>query len=99
LDGAAEPVCSRGGEEIFYPSDSELWAATLELGAEPRVLTRRSLFDVSDYDVALPHANCDVSPDGEWFVFARRRPATHIVVLQNVAELARRAALSVGSVP
>jgi hypothetical protein len=62
----------------------------VELGAEPRVLSRTSLFDVSDYDTAAPHANYDVSPDGTWFVFARRVGADHIVVLQNVPELVRR---------
>jgi hypothetical protein len=31
-------------------------------------------------------------PDGRWFVFARPDGANHIVVLQNVPELARRTA-------
>jgi len=38
-----------------------------------------------------------VSPDGRWFVFARREEANYIVILRNVPELARRIALGVGS--
>ena len=96
LDGASEPVWSRDGREIFYrgatPNGAELIAAALHLGDEPRVVTRTALFSVLEYDTATPHANYDVSPDGRWFVFARRGGANHVVVLQNVPELARRAA-------
>jgi dipeptidyl aminopeptidase/acylaminoacyl peptidase len=96
VDGASEPVWSRDGREIFYrqatPKGTVLVAAALRLDAEPRVLTRSTLFDISGYDTAAPHANYDVSPDGRWFVFARPDGANHIVVLQNVPELARRVA-------
>jgi serine/threonine-protein kinase len=96
VDGASEPVWSRDGRELFYrratPTGTELVAAALQFGAEPRVLTRTRLFDISGYDTAAPHANYDVSPDGRWFVFARPDGANHIVVLQNVPELARRIA-------
>jgi serine/threonine-protein kinase len=96
VDGATEPVWSRDGRELFYrratPRGTELVAAALQLGAQPRVLTRTRLFDISGYDTAAPHANYDVSPDGRWFVFARPDGANHIVVLQNVPELARRIA-------
>jgi WD40 repeat protein len=96
VDGATEPVWSRDGRELFYrratPKGTELVAATLQLGAEPLVLARTRLFDISGYDTAAPHANYDVSPDGRWFVFARPDGANHIVVLQNVPELARRIA-------
>ncbi len=99
VDGASEPVWSRDGRELFYrratPRGTELIAAALQFGAEPRVLTRTRLFDISGYDTAAPHANYDVSPDGRWFVFARPDGANHIVVLQNVPELARRIARGV----
>jgi tRNA A-37 threonylcarbamoyl transferase component Bud32 len=101
IDGASEPVWSRDGREIFYrratATGSELVAATLQFGAEPRVVTRTRLFDVSGYDTATPHANYDVSPDGRWFVFARRGGSDHIVVLQNVPELVRRIARASGT--
>jgi serine/threonine-protein kinase len=103
LDGASEPVWSRDGREIFYrratATGAELVAASLHLEGEPRVVTRIRLFDVSGFDTAAPHANYDVSPDGRWFVFARRAGADHIVVLQNVPELARGIARSGGAEP
>ena len=103
LDGASEPVWSRDGRQIFYrratPAGAELVAATLELGAEPRVAARAGLFDVSQFDTAAPHANYDVSPDGSWFVFARRGGSDYIMVLQNVPELARRIARSADATP
>jgi serine/threonine-protein kinase len=101
LDGASEPVWSRDGREIFYrratTTGAELVAATLQLDAEPRVVARTRLFDVSGFDTAAPHANYDVSPDGRWFVFARRSGSDYIVVLQNVPELARRIARDAGA--
>jgi serine/threonine-protein kinase len=98
-DGAQEPVWSRDGKEIFYRSGSKLVAAKLQFDAEPSVVSRAILFDVSGFDASAPHANYDVSPDGSWFVFARRGGTNHIVVLQNVPELARRIARGAGSVP
>jgi serine/threonine-protein kinase len=96
VDGASEPVWSRDGRELYYrratSKGTELVAAALQLGAEPRVLSRTRLFDISEFDTAAPHANYDVSPDGRWFVFARPDGANHVVVLQNVPELARRIA-------
>jgi serine/threonine-protein kinase len=97
--GALEPVWSRDDREIFYRVGTRLVAAQLQLGAEPRVVSRTELFDVAGYDAAAPHANYDVSPDGSWFVFARRGSTNHIVVLQNVPELARRIARRAGNVP
>jgi len=99
VDGASEPVWSRDGREIFYRAGAKLVAATLQFGAEPSVVSRTELFDVSGYDAAAPHANYDVSPDGSSFVFARRGATNHIVVLQNVPELARRIARGAGSPP
>jgi serine/threonine-protein kinase len=99
IDGASEPVWSKDGKEIFYRTGSKLVAAKLQFDAEPSVVNRTSLFDVSAYDAAAPHANYDVSPDGSWFVFARRSGTNHIVVLQNVPELARWIARGSGNVP
>lgn len=65
-------------------------AAELDLGSEPGVVRRTGLFDVSTFDSATPHAHDDVSPDGRWFVFGRRSGSDHIVLRQNLPELARR---------
>jgi Tol biopolymer transport system component len=98
-DGAQEPVWSRDGREIFYRAGSRLYAAKLQFAPVPSVVSRTDLLDVSGYDAAAPHANYDVSPDGNWFVFARRGGTNHIVVMQNVHELARRLARGGGTVP
>lgn len=98
-DGASEPMWSRDGRELLYRAGSQLVSARLTFAPDPGILDRKVLFDVSEFDAAGPHANYDVSPDGSWFVFARRGGANHIVVLQNVAELARRMSRGAGVTP
>jgi serine/threonine protein kinase len=52
------------------------------------------------YDARLEgDGHYDVSPDGKRFVLARRGGTHHIVVMQNVHELARRLARGGGTVP
>ena len=95
IDGGSEPVWAPNGRELFYRKPTggaaHLMAAELSLATEARVLKRTMLFDASEYEPAQPHANYDVAPDGQSFVMLRRSPATHIVVIQNVQELVRRA--------
>jgi Tol biopolymer transport system component len=99
VDGATEPMWSKDGREIFFRAGSKLIAARLQFAPEPSVTSRAQLFDVSGFDAAGPHSNYDVSPDGSWFVFARRGGTNHIVVMQNVHELARRLTRGGGNVP
>ena len=93
LDGGSEPVWNPKGRELFYrrlmASGSELVVAELALSPEPRVTARHTLFDATGYDVAVPHANYDVSPDGQHVVMVRGSKARGLVYLQNVPELAR----------
>jgi serine/threonine-protein kinase len=95
IDGGSEPVWSPNGRELFYrrPSGGSafLTAAAMQLGEEARVLGRTTLFDVSEYEPAQPHPNYDVTPDGESFVMLRRSPSSHLMVIQHVQELVRRA--------
>ena len=95
VDGGSEPVWAPDGRELFYrrPSGGAafLTAATMQLGDEARVRGRTTLFDVSEYEPAQPHANYDVTPDGKSFVMLRRSPSSHLVVIQHVQELVRRA--------
>ena len=95
IDGGSEPVWARNGRELFYRRPAggqvQLMAAQVQLGQEARVLKRTILFDASDYEPAQPHANYDVAPDGQSFVMLRRSPSSHIVVIQHVQELVRRA--------
>jgi serine/threonine-protein kinase len=93
-EGGSEPMWSADGRELYFrgetPRGARLIAARLELGASPRVLSRTELFDVQSFDTATPHANYDVSPDGQRFVFVRRTWASGVTVIQNLPELARR---------
>lgn len=56
VDGGTEPVWSRNGREIFYRSGSRLKAARLVLRAEPSVVSRPDLFDLSAYDGEAPES-------------------------------------------
>ena len=92
--GATEPVWSPDGRELFYRSlksgKSELIAATIRTDPTFGVVSQRALFDVDEMVGAQPHANYDVSPDGQTFAMVRRSPGSHIVVIQNVPALLRR---------
>jgi hypothetical protein len=65
--------------------------ATVYLALDLKHGRRTMLFDASEYEPAQPHPNYDVAPDGQSFIMLRRSPASHIVVIQKVQELVRRA--------
>ena len=65
-------------------------SAAVSAAAEFEVTSRRALFDASEIVGANPHANYDISPDGQTFAMVRRSPASRIVILQNLPELVRR---------
>jgi serine/threonine-protein kinase len=92
LDGATGPRWSPTGRELFYrrltDDGAELVAATLTLSGDPRVESRRTLFDAGEYADATPHTNYDVTPDGQHFVMVRPPKNPGLVYLQNVPALA-----------
>jgi serine/threonine-protein kinase len=94
-NGGIEPVWSRNGRELFYrslgPRDRELMAAAIETQPTLRVLTRTPLFDMDDYEPAVPHANYDVMPDGR-FLMVRLGRLSEFVYLQHWTALLPRAA-------
>jgi Tol biopolymer transport system component len=88
--GGTEPVWSRDGRELFYRATGEnamLLSARVDLGGQPRVLSRTPLFSVAEYASATPHANYDVSPDGRQFAMVRTNPSARIMVIQNLPAL------------
>jgi serine/threonine-protein kinase len=88
VDGGSEPMWNADGRTLYYRrTDIEatnLMAATLDLGVEPRVVSREALFDWDDYEGAEPHANYDVMPGGDEFIMVRRTQAAHLILIQNV---------------
>jgi hypothetical protein len=93
-EGGTEPVWGPDGHEIYYRTIKEgevdLIGATVRTVPTFEVTGRRALFPITDMVGTAPHANYDISPDGRTFAFVRRSPATRIVVIQNLPELARR---------
>jgi Tol biopolymer transport system component len=94
LEGGTEPVWGPDGREIFYRSTKagnvELMDATVRTTPTFEVTGRHALFSVNETVGTAPHANYDISPDGRTFAFVRRSPATRIMVIQHLPELAQR---------
>jgi len=93
-DGGSEPMWSKAGDELYYRQPKsgvvDLVGAKVSNVGGFHVISRDVLFQATEYDATQPHANYDVSPDGREFVMARRNPATHFVVMQNVGAIIRR---------
>jgi serine/threonine-protein kinase len=90
--GGREPVWAPNGGELFYRTQSDkgsrLMSARMSF-APLRVVTRDTLFAVTDYEEADPHADYDVSPDGRRFVFIRQEMPNEIRVIRNWKALLR----------
>ncbi|MEO7137027.1 MAG: protein kinase [Gemmatimonadales bacterium] len=93
-NGGSEPVWSRDGRELFYrslgPREPQLVTAAVETHPAFRVLSRTPLFDVDEYETAVPHANYDVMPDGRSLVMVRMGRLSEFVYLQHWTELLSR---------
>jgi serine/threonine-protein kinase len=93
--GGNEPVWSKDGRELFYrgfTADGQpvLFAARIDAGRSFAVASRQELFSLADYVGTQPHANYDVSPDGQYFAMVRRSPSTRIMIIQNLPALVER---------
>ena len=87
--GGTEPVWSRDGKRLFYRSDSKFVAARVSGGATFTVSGRDSLF-TDDYVYAgNPHANYDVMPDGEHFIFLKPASTGNVIVAVNWDSIVR----------
>lgn len=83
IDGGSNPVWRGDGEELFYWSGRRFIAAQLEWNADgPQVTGRTTLFNLPY--VPGPHANFDVTRDGQRFVIVvGDDPEDRIVVALN----------------
>jgi len=95
VNGGNEPVWSRDGRELFYRGFTAeghpvLFTAAVGEGNAFTVTSRQTLFSLADYVGAQPHANYDVSPDGQNFVMVLRSPSTRIMVIQNLPAVVER---------
>ena len=88
------PAWSPSGRELFYRAigDGEAQLVSASVRTEPdfAVTARKALFPMGDILGSNPHANYDVSPDGNTFAMVRRSPGTRIMVIQNLPGLVRR---------
>jgi Tol biopolymer transport system component len=85
--GGSQPVWRE--DEIFYRSQDGLYAATVDVGEDVRVVDRRRLFDDTGYRGL--GATFDVSPDGRRFVMVEPadQRAELVVALNWLDELER----------
>jgi hypothetical protein len=79
LAGAAAPVWGRDGRTIYYPDIDGIMAATLSLGADPTVLSRRRALGMP-LPLTTVHAAFDVGPDGTLYIVKPLREERLILV-------------------
>jgi serine/threonine-protein kinase len=77
-----EPVWSRDGTKLYYRDDRHIVEARLTTTPTFAVTSRQTLFD--DTFLRAPfHANYDVSPDGEHFLFLKATDNADLIVVHN----------------
>ncbi len=103
VGGGGEPVWNRNGRELFYRAGpgagTELVAAALGFRPGVTVAGRTSLFSVAGMANGTPHANYDVSPDGQTFAMVGFNQASRIVIIQNLPALIAKLRGGAGSTP
>ena len=91
--GGTEPVWSRDGRRLFYRGEAQLMSAQVRTSPTFAVARRDTLFADTYVYASNPHANYDVMPDGEHFVFLASDNAAELMVVSNwTAELRARMA-------
>ncbi|MGI9042878.1 MAG: protein kinase domain-containing protein [Gemmatimonadaceae bacterium] len=83
-NGGVEPLWSRDGRRLFYRGGEQFMAATLRTGpAFAAVAARDTLFADEFVYANNPHANYDVLPDDERFIFLRAVGDGNMIVVAN----------------
>ncbi|HTK56233.1 MAG TPA: protein kinase [Gemmatimonadales bacterium] len=95
--GGMEPVWARSGRELFYfgtraTGEAALIVAGVAFTPDFHVTSRTALFSNAPYELAQPHANYDVFPDGRSFAMVRQGRLGEIVYLQNWPAMMQRGA-------
>jgi len=82
-DGGSEAVWSRDGTRLFYRSDGQVMAARIRPGPGFAIAARDTLFADRYAFAPNPHANYDVMPDGQHFIFLEPASEGSMVVVSN----------------
>jgi serine/threonine protein kinase len=87
--GGTEAVWSRDGKRLFYRTDSNFMSARISGGSTFAIAGRDTVF-TDDYVYAPnPHANYDVLPDGEHFLFLKPASEGNMIVAANWGSVLR----------
>ena len=89
VDGGTEPVWSRDGRRLFYRGDGLLMAAAISPGPAFAVVRRDTVLTDTYMFAGNPHANYDVMPDGNHFLFLLGADSGELVVVSNWDAVAR----------
>ena len=82
-NGGTEPIWSRDGRRLFYRGDGRLLAATIRPGTVFDVASRDTVLTDTYVFAGNPHANYDVMPDGQHFIFLQGSNTGEMVVVSN----------------
>jgi serine/threonine-protein kinase len=89
--GGKEPVWSRDGQRLFYRDFQNFVAANVRTSPTFSVLSRETLFADSFVPASLPHANYDVTPDGEHLVLLKPTQSAEATIVYNwIGELRKK---------
>ena len=93
-NGGSEPVWHPSGRELFYVGQKDgvpyLFSATMSSDEGITVTSRTPLFDMSEFEPSEPHANYDVSPDGNRFALVHQGPLPEMIFVMKWSEEVRR---------
>jgi serine/threonine-protein kinase len=81
--GGSEPVWARDGKRIFYRDGRNLMAAAISTSPTLTVTGRTAVFPDEYMFAQAPHANYDVSPDGQRFLMVKSAERPELLVVHG----------------